>query len=976
MKRLYIIGLLSLFFSVNLDAKKNDIENNDIENNKIENNNIINKIKALESHARWAESAHPTPDRTSKIMVPLAIKYNSPIFLNSNTIVENEGANPTQNESSIAINPKNPLNLIASAVDYRQNSEAKVYVSHDGGKTWENIFLGRPHDSWRSSNDPSVAYDKDGVGYLVYGAFENSNAAVRGNGVYMARSFDEGRTWESNMVVIEHTDGITLDSPFEDKYYINIDNSERSLSYFKNLYIPWKRVTARDSATQIVLTKSSDKGETWSEPIPVSPRLSGTSEDTTYGQSFPLVATGANGEVYLVWNNGIEHAVGFAASFDGGSSFGDPKLIHYYDIFGETTDIARDGQLGPIWRHTLKGMTRAEAYPVIDVDISGGEHDGTIYLTWAAGNPPDIFFSSSTDHGDTWSDPVVIHEDPTNDQFFQWLAVDQTNGDIAIMYLDSRSDPDNYLVECWVSYSSDGGVTWVDRRVSDYAFDFTLNPFGRVFSGDYSGVAFDDGYIYPSWVDMRYSEENISDNDVFTAIINTKAPLPVEEFKAIIDPLQPKKAILNWKVVAESSFGRQLNNDDFSLLLFRNNELIAELEPSVTEYIEEDLLPFEKYEYKICAYSDKDTSNFRFLNVYPGGARQPMSPELVSYIPISSGLKINAKIPTKRADGVTPLANVDELICYIDGSEYTRFDIGVLDTGKTIEFDISYAERGYIRMQLSLVDEFAGTEIQAQESDRSIESIVFAGETYGTHEDNFESDLAGYYLSTDGFGLTDNFAYSGIYSLTESPNGDYDKSENDTLFIHPITPQSDRYALEFYHAAIVKLRDSAIVEISEDYGKTWSLLASYDIKNYSVWEDGELNENDWKYEKIEFNVNSDFIVRLRFFSNLLAQEDGWYVDDIKIIPAPVKVEDNIASKIKIYPNPAASFVNIKADEGIALDKLNIYNLHGSNVLSITEMEIREINNAQIDLNTLSPGIYYIEIHSGNKRYLDKLIKID
>lgn len=95
----------------------------------------------------------------------------------------------------------------------------------------------------------------------------------------------------------------TPDSSFEDKYYIWSDNSPIS-PYYKRLYIPWKRVINRDSSTQIVNVYSTDQGNTWSVPVQVSNRISGISEDTTFGQSFPLSVTGPLGQVYTVWNFG------------------------------------------------------------------------------------------------------------------------------------------------------------------------------------------------------------------------------------------------------------------------------------------------------------------------------------------------------------------------------------------------------------------------------------------------------------------------------------------------------------------------------------------------------------------------------------------------------------------------------------------------------------------------------------------------
>lgn len=81
--------------------------------------------------------------------------------------------------------------------------------------------------------------------------------------------------------------------------------------YYKRLYIPWKRVINRDSSTQIVNVYSTDQGNTWSVPVQVSNRISGISEDTTFGQSFPLSVTGPLGQVYTVWNFGPKKSIGF-----------------------------------------------------------------------------------------------------------------------------------------------------------------------------------------------------------------------------------------------------------------------------------------------------------------------------------------------------------------------------------------------------------------------------------------------------------------------------------------------------------------------------------------------------------------------------------------------------------------------------------------------------------------------------------------
>ena len=85
----------------------------------------------------------------------------------------------------------------------------------------------------------------------------------------------------------------------------------------------------------------------------------------------------------------------------------------------------------------------------------------------------------------------------------------------AIMYLDSRDDPQNLLSNCYVaSYSNDGGDTWIDRRVGDVGSDLRRNPSKAMHLPVIIGCAFHNGMIYPSWVDMRNATTG-TDNDTY-----------------------------------------------------------------------------------------------------------------------------------------------------------------------------------------------------------------------------------------------------------------------------------------------------------------------------------------------------------------------------------------------------------------------------------------------------------------------------
>jgi hypothetical protein len=919
------------------------------------------RLRANAFFLRQMQQAHPTPEKnlmTDEMLVPL-LPAGSGLsnFLNVELTVNETGTFRMQNESSIAVNPTNPENLIASAVDYRDTSATWIYVSHDGAKTWTNLKLGRPHKGWSASNDPSVTFDLDGTAYLVIGAFGKRSSGLQGqaveNGVYILRSTDEGRTWTSHIPVIEHRGEQTIDSTFEDKYYIWCDNSETS-PFKGHLYIPWKRVWAKDSATQIVISKSTDKGDSWSSPIAVSPRLPGSSEDTTYGQSFPLAVTGPNGEIYLVWNNGIEHAVGFARSTDGGVTWTEPRLIHRYNIFGKTKEIEPG-----IWRHVLKDKVRAEAYPSLVVDITNGPRSGWLYLTWAADRVPNVYFSRSTDMGETWSEPVIVHSDTTNDQFWQWIALDRTNGDIAVMYLDSRDDPNNIEVASYVSYSSDGGTTWTDRRAADVSSDLRKNPFrGNVFAGDYSGCAFHNGIIYPSWVDMRSAVQNIYDSDVYTALININKPAFVENFDAITIPAEPDKIRLQWDKVVEKAFGQPLNAEEVKYVLERDGQIIAEPDGNTDEFTDTGLDKFKLYRYSIYAVAGGDTSAAVHDSAWAGGSKQPGIPSIAGYSRDESKVVVYFRIPTKRLDGVTPFVNPAFINLFKDYKPWRAKPITIADTGKIKSFNDLVKTDGFYAYEGYVVDTYKNF------GPMSDTLILYAGRNNTTYSDDFNEAQMRKYLNEDGWGIATDFGKTG-FSLTDSPDGNYSPMSNEKLTVFPYEGNAPRITLSFWHAAFVAKGDSAIVEYSDDGMKTWHLLAYYDRTMHTPWSEGIKDENAWLPASFNVENTGDTVYfRFRLKSNAIKQDDGWYIDDLTFSGTTGVNEDEISNNIDLYPNPAGDFVYVDFAHigGMRVTGLDVFDVIGNKILLGYAYSF---GNIKINTENLLPGMYNVVIRFNN-----------
>ncbi len=920
-------------------------------------------------YMKLMENAHPTPSvllqkaPINEIPAFLLSDEELSYFQNSNTIGDEKPYTNQrmQNESSIAVNPTNPKNLIASAVDYRDNSSTWIYVSDDGGKTWTNQNLGKAFNSWRSSNDPSVSFSDDGTAYLVYGGFESNNNDGQfkgGNGVFFAYSQNQGKTWTAHIPVIAHTTKQSLDSAFEDKYYIESDNSKSS-PYYHRLYNPWKRVIARDSSTQIVISHSKDKGLTWSKPVPVSPRMAYSSEDTTYGQSFPLSEAAPNGDVYVVWNNGIKHGVGFNKSTDGGETWGEPKLIKYYNIFGVTKKFTQG------WRHSLKGTVRAEAYPIIRCDQSNGPRKGWLYLIWAADRIPNIYFSRSTDGGNTWSDAKIVHSVTTNDQFWPWLDVDPITGDLGVMYFDSRRFPDNMRIECWVSYSNDGGDSWIDRAASDMSSDIRLNPFEEnVFAGDYSGMAFYNGMMYPTWVDMRFAEADITDSDVFTAIIDTRAPLPPADFLAKTIPSEPTTIALKWVNPILRSFGQELKTDEYNIILKRNGTDFKTFE-NISEFTDTELTPYEKYTYEIFAQTnDNRTSKSIIAAGWAGGSPLPSPCKIETILPEDDfDVSLDVKIPTKRQDGVTPLVNLSKLNVYRDGKLIDEVDLTPVDTGRVIKYKDNTLKRGWYKYYCTISDKFGDI---VKESEPSNVELVYSGavllknEADGPYTDGFERDEN--YYSVGEWHITSDIGYNSVHSMTIAGSETYKQYQKDTLMLYPIANYNE-VIVSFWHACIVHNNDEAQLQASYDKGLTWKTEYSWNYKDNTPWQDNVLDSRDWKFETFPIGAKeySTIMLRFVFSSNNFKELRGWFIDDLELRARPLAVTDEV--RFNIYPNPSGKYIMLVSDN--LNSSYDIFDIYGRTLIT----GILSASETRINTERLDNGMYFVKLNGVIKKII-------
>src|SRR6185436_15669460 len=145
-------------------------------------------------------------------------------------------------EVSIAINPKNPDNIVAASFAYGRPPRARYgsynYSSMDGGKTWKTIPVADAKNL--TQGDDVVYFGNDGTAYHIHLSFEGIRVARpqrAESGMIVETSIDGGLTWTDPVPAINHENSVT---PFEDKPGIVVDNAPQS-KYKGNVYVAWKR---------------------------------------------------------------------------------------------------------------------------------------------------------------------------------------------------------------------------------------------------------------------------------------------------------------------------------------------------------------------------------------------------------------------------------------------------------------------------------------------------------------------------------------------------------------------------------------------------------------------------------------------------------------------------------------------------------------------------------------------------------------
>lgn len=903
-------------------------------------------------------------------------------------------ASPTsivdQTETWIAINPKDPNNMVCGSNDSEYNGtrgyRMTAFYTKDGGKTWQrslladNSKLGENIGGGQTNFDPGICFDADGNCYYAYGWARLSNdPGVNGdNYVIVAKSTDGGATWTNKPFVYYYESQI--DPPFNDKWLINADNSPTS-PFKNNVYIAWTHFgNGPANPTYIAFSRSTDGGTTWND-TPLNLITSNSIQS-------PLPAVGPDGEVYVSWRAGNSSTNSTDAfvrvSNNGGASFSPAVKAMGVQNLGKVNSTNNRNEL------TEKQNIRINSAPCIDVDRSSTSTRGNVYIvqTGIINSQRGCWLTRSTNKGANWSNPIRVDDNSrNNDVIFPAIAVDASNGQISVFYYSSQNSASNSGLDAYMAISSDAGNTWRRFRLSPTTWELNsqddISPqggSGGSYWGDYSGICAANGKSYPCFWMPNTPNGNLSTLDVYVGLISD-GPRPVSNTTSKI--INPTSIQLTWQNPTTTVTGAPIVS--YKIIVRRDGNQIAELPQGTTTYDDTGLTDGTSYSYSILVRtSDGRESEIVTINATAGGILKPNPPTMFTAKPNAEGILLSWVNPSKRADSsdITDLhmIRIFNGTKQVDSMSAQGIAGGTIST-KVLKFPLqTFATSLNIKAvgkRGSILTESDATASLMSYSGSPLVSlnVTFDGTTDTVAYTSLAFTNQGVLADTvKPWGRTSIKSVSGTNSLTDSPIGNSTRNLQNILYLAPFVVQEATPSFTFDHICLLRRTGSqaGYVEISDDFAKTWKPMekSSYNRESDSSWmQPATIANAKWQETSrtLRQYVNDTVYVRFIARTSTTGQDDGWYIDNIRMDGNPNSVDEidySMNIDISVAPNPSGESTTLSffTPPFVESVRISLYDIIGSKALDFTTpVSATGEMNIPIDLTTLNDGMYLVRI---------------
>jgi hypothetical protein len=411
------------------------------------------------------------------------------VFTSHQVNVNASGQNITgdaANEPSISVDPTNHNRMVIGwrqfdsvASNFRQGGYG---YTNDGGTTW--TFPGvLENDVFRS--DPVVGCDDTGRFLFL--------SLLMSFDVTLWRSLDGGQTFTN----IAPAKG-------GDKQWFTIDNNPLSMGHGFQ-YQFW------DNASPFApheFSRSTDGGFTWMDPIdvPNAPQWGTPDVDSNGTLFFGGVTTSLTQFWCIRSTNAKDGAV--TPTFDQSTEVNMGGVVDYFDT------INPEGLIGQVFLVADRSGTSSNnnVYMLASVQPTG----------FSTGS--DVMFVRSTDGGLTFSTPKRVNDDPVNHSKWHWLGTLSVapNGRIDSVWLDTRNAANNTDSQLFYSYSTDAGNTWSPNVAVSNAFNPFLGYPNQNKMGDYMTIVSDN-----TGGDVAYAATfNLEEDIYYVRVAPGVAPTP------------------------------------------------------------------------------------------------------------------------------------------------------------------------------------------------------------------------------------------------------------------------------------------------------------------------------------------------------------------------------------------------------------------------------------------------------------------